>query len=323
MELNLNIPDGNQPQNSSVAPQPSTSTSTRFLNEVPLHDIARVFTSFGSQSRVTVVPIGFPQAGKSMLLSSLFRYAVRGNDTTFNVNFENKFPFDNGRRSADTMVSYFENGKIYSATAKGTLDLVGVTINPTNNTLPSLDLAFLDLAGEDIQGIKTSIKGDFTAKINAVFNGLQVDDSPIIFLLITPFDPPSMGDSLNEAHQREDALHFDFLNYLMKDQPRLFSNSKFFIIASQWDKNTNPKTTVEEFIMRYRPSMYRAVMNSDVSWGHYSVGRLLTTQDESGTLFQELVRIDSDCPARVWKRLYTVCTNKSLDKKSFWEKLFS
>ena len=80
---------------------------------------------------------------------------------------------------------------------------------------------------------------------------------------------------------------------------------------------------MENYISQFRPALHKAVKNSDVSWGEYSIGRLLTTKDEVGETFQELVRIDSDSPKRFWKRLYNVCTNKELDKKSFWEKLFS
>lgn len=321
--MKLDIDNSGSMENDSQTSS-NNASDLLFLADVPLHNIAKTFTSFGSENRVTVVPIGFPQAGKSMLLSSLFRYAVRGQDTHFNVNLENQFPFNNGRRAADTMINYFEKGKIYSATRKGTLDLVGLRINPTYDKLPTLDLAFLDLAGEDIEGIKSSNKGDFTAKINAVFNGLQVDDSPIIFVLITPFDPPSKNNfSIEEAHQHEDTLHFDFLNYLKQDQPTIFNNSKFFIIVSQWDKNTNAGLTVEKYIQKYRPAIHNSVKNSDVSWGEYTVGKLLTTKDESGNTFQELVKINSEYPARFWRRLYNVCTNKDLEKKSFWEKLFS
>lgn len=321
IKLDVNQPEETEPNEKKENP---LASNHKFLASMPLHVIARNFSSFGAENRVTVIPIGFPQAGKSMLLSSLFRYAVKGKDTLFNTNFENKFPFDNGRKAADTMVEYFENGKIYFSTAKGTLDLVGLSMNPTNPKLPTLQLAYLDLAGEDIENIKTSNRGDFTAKINAVFNGLEVDDSPVIFVLITPFDPPRLETLTSDAaHQREDTLHFDFLNYLKQDQPKLFSNSKFFIVVSQWDKNNNPKVSVEDFIKKHRPAIYNSVKNSEVTWGEYSIGKLLTTTDEEGKVFQELVKIDHDCPARFWKKLYSVCTNKGLDKKTFWEKLFS
>ena len=303
---------------------PTVERSSQFLEDIPLHDISKTFVRFNNDNRVTVIPIGFPGAGKSLFLSSLFRYARNGNDPLFAVNIENNDLFSKGRRVVDQMITYFNSGKLYDATRRGTLDLVGLSLIPTHPKLDNLKLGFLDLAGEDIENIKTSNKGDFTAKINAVFNGLSLDNSPIIFTLLTPFDPPKRNSSsIEEAHHNEDTLHFDFLNYLIQNQPEIFNNSKFFIIVSQWDKNKNSKQNVESYIREFRPAIYGLIKNKNVIWGEYSIGKLLETKDESNRLFQELVLINSDYPRRFWNMLYKVCVKKSLDKKSFWQKLFS
>ena len=49
-----------------------------FLADIPLQEIAEVFAHFGSEEagRVTVIPIGFPAAGKSLFLSSLLALAA-------------------------------------------------------------------------------------------------------------------------------------------------------------------------------------------------------------------------------------------------------
>jgi hypothetical protein len=123
----------------------------------------------------------------------------------------------------------------------------------SSDLLPQLNLAFLDLAGEDIKKIKTNEGAEFSSKINAVFNGLKVNNSPVVFALITPFEPAQKdNESLQNAHDREDALHYDFLNYMQQNQPVLLRNSTFFIIVSQWDKNTNAKIDVETFIREKR-----------------------------------------------------------------------
>ncbi len=298
----------------------------QFLADIPLSQIAGEFAQFASDNRVTIVPIGFPQAGKSLFLSSLLHFASKGDGTLFRTNFENQFPFDKGRIAADEMISYFTKGDIYSSTAKGSLDLVGVNLTPNNPKLPGLKLAFLDLAGDDIENIKTSNKSDFTDKINAVFNGLQVDKSPIVFALITPFLPPkqSLADSnsIRNAHDREDTLLYDFLNYLKQEQPNVLEHSKIFIIVSQWDKNSDATLSITDFIERYRPSVFNYVKRLNVVWGSYSVGSLLVQKDEDDTVFQKLITRNQDYPARFWNKLYKVCTNKHLDKQSFWEKLF-
>lgn len=317
-DLNLNI--DNTPPNGDDS---NGQSNTDFLANIDLHDVARVFTNFTRDNRILVIPIGFPQAGKSLMLSSLMYYARRGDDTLFRTNVERDFPYNRGVLAVDDMVSFFDRGDLYDATQQGTLDLIGINISPSKAKLPQLKLAFLDLAGEDIKNIKTSERGAFTDKINAVFNGLKIDNSPVIFTLITPYEPARLsGESMQNAHDREDSLHYDFLNYIKVSQPQLLQNTKFFIIVSQWDKNPNQKENVEDFIKRYRPSIYNYVKDSGAVWGSYSVGKLLETPMSDGTVRQEIVRINYDFPSRFWAKLYHICTNKSLDGKNWFSKLF-
>lgn len=298
-------------------------TESKFLEDIPLHDISRVFTKFNNENRITIIPIGFPGAGKSLFLSSLFRYARNGTDPLFSISLENNFPYEKGRQVVDQMITYFDSGKIYEATRKGTLDLIGLKLIPTHAELPEVNFGFLDLAGEDIEKIKTSNNGDFTKKINAVFNGLKIHNSPIIFTLITPFAPPKKSESSeDQEHRDEDALHADFLNYLSQEQPDIYNNCKFFVIVSQWDKNRNPNLTIEEFMYNNRPAVHGLIKNKNVVWGQYSIGKLLETTDEQNRVFQELVDINSDYPQRLWNKIYKICTTKELNKKTFWEKLF-
>jgi len=320
MDINIDPNNLNLEQSANM----QTKISSKFLEAIPLHDISKVFVRFNRENRTTIIPIGFPGAGKSLFLSSLFRYAQKGKDPSFSISLENNDHFLKGRQVVDQMITYFDSGKLYDATRKGTLDLVGLTLIPTHPKLDNLKLGFLDLAGEDIANIKISNKGDFTQKINAVFNGLKLDKSPIIFTLITPFTPREhKSNSQEKAHQDEDILHFDFLNFLSENQPEIFENSKFFIIVSQWDKNKNPNLTVESYISENRPSVYGLIKNKNIIWGEYSIGSLLETTDENKITFQELVIINHEYPQKLWNMLYKVCTNNELNEKSFWQKLFS
>ena len=297
-----------------------------FLANIPLQEIAEIFAHFGNQDRVTVIPIGFPQAGKSLFLSSLLYYAKSASsERLFRISPESKFPFDKGRIAFDEMVDYFNKGILYSATQSGTIDLIGLDLIPTNEKLNTIKFSFLDLAGEDIEKIKISHSGEFTGKIKAVLNGLQVNDAPIIFTLLTPIEPAGSNEygSNNEAHNREDTLHFDFLTFLEKEQPNIFKQAKLFIIVSQWDKNKDEKLTVQDYIKNHRPAIYNFVKNLNVVWGSYSVGKLLVQSDESGKSYQKLITKNEDYPERLWKKLYQITAGEDLDKKSFWQKLFS
>jgi|688.fasta_scaffold235604_2 hypothetical protein len=300
----------------------SSKNSSQIAN-LNVHEIAKVFTEFKKDNRIAVIPIGFPQAGKSLMISSLMHYARKCEDVLFKTTLENNSIFSSGRVVVDSMVDLFgKPDSLIGSTEAGTLDLIGINIKPTNIKLPNLNLGFLDLAGEDIKNIKTSEGSTFTDKINAIFNGLKIDNTPIIFLLITPFEPAVLdGETIQDAHDREDTLHYDFLNYIEVSQPQLLRNSKFFIIVSQWDKNPNDKDNVEDFIREYRPSIYGFVKNSPVVWGEYSVGQILVS-NVNGINFSSLVRRNIVYPSRFWKKLYTVCTGKNLDQKTWLEKLF-
>lgn len=323
-DLNLDIEGVNEaPKKRKTKETIENSSEQRSqLADLDVQKIAKEFTRFSKDNRVVVIPIGFPQAGKSLLLSSLMYYARKSEDTLFKTRLENDFPFDGGRIVVDQMINRFDKGQVFDANAKGSLDLIGITIQPTKSKLPNLSLGFLDLAGEDIKNIKTSEGANFTEKIDAIFNGLKIDNTPIIFTLITPFKPAILADeSIQDAHDREDTLHYDFLNYMEVNQPQLIKNSKFFIVVSQWDKNPNEKDNVEDFIRNNRPSIYGFVKNTPVIWGEYSIGQLLVSK-ANGVNVQEIVRINYDYPSRFWKKLYNICTNQNLDHKTWVEKLF-
>jgi len=253
----------------------------RFLHDLTTHEIAKTFTGFTKDKRILIMPIGFAQAGKSLFLSSLMYYARKGQETLFRSNIKTDFPYNNGHVAVDEMISSFDKGRLYKTNRKGTLDLIGIDITPSNPKRPKLNLAFLDLAGDDIQSIKTDEKKRFTENINAVFEGMKIDNSPIIFTLITPFEPVIRdGESLDDAHRREDALHYDFLNYIKEKQSAILKSAKFFIIISQWDINQDENLQAEHYIREYRPSIYTYVKNLDVVWGSYSVGKILETRGE-------------------------------------------
>ncbi len=296
------------------------------VNELGGHEIATEFSNLKALDYVTVIPIGFPNAGKTLWLASILSYAKNTTSPLFSITRQRQFPFNGGFRVADELDNNFKRGgNLPGRTITGTLDIFGLNILPTKEKLKKLNLAFLDLAGEDIQKIRTSVRGDFSSKIKAIFNGLGIDKSPIIFVLITPFAPPAKkGQSISDAHKDEDSLHSDFLNYLQVDEPELMKHSKFFIVVSQWDKNTDQKLSVENFIKNNRPSLYSIVKNVSVIWGNYSIGKILETYNESdGTINANLATIDKVSPERFWKKIYQVCTGRELDEKTWWEKLFS
>lgn len=299
-----------------------------FSEDLTLTELAQYFSSLDDKGfDATLIPIGFPAAGKSMLLSSLLWYAQKGG-APFTQDVLDLEYFKEGSIVLRNMVDRFSaDGNLYQATARGTLDLIGIDISPIKSSIPPIRLAFLDLAGEDVKNIDTLNGGEFTAKIDAVLNGLQINNSPVIFMLITPFNPAKYSTDSKvsdiEGHQREDALHYSFLNYLEQHQPNLVSSSNIIMIVSQWDMNPNPNLSVEEYIQKNRPSVHNYIKNKNVYYGQYSIGKILNQKEKTGETSQRIASRNSFYPDKLWKEIYYQITGTELDKKSLWQRLFS
>lgn len=330
MDINLDIDETNN--SSGMKNKPEENNDSKLMQPKPnlesisnldIQSIARIFSKLSSDKRRIIIPIGFPQAGKSLFISSLIHYAITGTRSLFSVVIEENNYFKSGRQRADDMNHLFESGKIIGANKSNTLDLIGLTIKPKNQKLKSLDIALLDLAGEDIKKIKSSEGAKFTENINAIFNGLNVDNTPVIFTLITPWQPPILdNETLSDAHNREDTLHFDFLNYLQTKQKAIFENAEFFLIVSQWDLNPNQEEDVEVYIEKNRPATYNTLKSMSVEWGHYSIGKILESKIDNITV-QEIIRKNYEYPNRLWDRIYYKCTKTKLNSKTWFEKILS
>lgn len=291
-------------------------------------ELAQLFSSLGRENNsAVVIPIGFPAAGKSMWLSSLFWYASSGG-APFSIDPISHSIYAKGDDKRQEMVTKFSNqGDLIPVNIKGTLDLIRLQLDPNKPKIPNLDLTLLDLAGEDISRIEKSNGREFTDKIETVFNGLQVNNSRVIFVLLTPFKPARLDTDSRvsdlEGHNREDKLHVTFLQYLSQKQPNLYANSKVFMIVSQWDTNSDPALRVEDYIRINRPQVFNYIQNKDVIYGEYSIGRVLTQNERDGTISQSIAYRDENYPYRFWKEMYVQITGHDLDKKPWWQRLFS
>ena len=314
--------------NSGQQAAPSETYDTISIENLSNTELAQLFSSLGRENNsAVVIPIGFPAAGKSMWLSSLFWYASSAG-APFSIEPISNGVYAKGEDKRQEMVTKFSNqGDLIPVNIKGTLDLIRLTLEPNKNGIPKLDLTLLDLAGEDISRIEKNNGREFTEKIETVFNGLQVNNSRVIFVLLTPFRPARLDTDSRvsdlEGHNREDKLHVTFLQYLSQKQPNLYANSKVFMIVSQWDTNSNPALRVEDYIRNNRPQVFSYIQNKDVIYGEYSIGRVLTQGERDGSISQSIAYRDEVYPYRFWKEMYVQITGRDLDKKPWWQRLFS
>jgi hypothetical protein len=287
----------------------SKAQNREFLADLGIHGIAEIFARLSQENRTLVIPIGLPQAGKSLLLSSLLYYTLKGQDTLFWVNFENDFPYDRGRIAINKMIECLDKGVLYGTTRKGTFDLMGINITPAKPKLPVLRLAFLDLAGEDLECMmpNSPLPLPLRPEINEIFHSCEYWDFSPVFCIVTPFRPL-------KGHETENVFHQTFLSYIRTYYPVLASRCKIIIIVSQWDVNPErEKVRIDEYIREFRPALFSLIKGKWYRYGEFSVGRIYER-----TVFS----ISVHYPQNFWNTLYSIATGKSLNPKPFWKKLF-
>lgn len=289
----------------------------KVFSDVSEHDISREIFKICSENYFTVIPIGFRAAGKTMLMSSIFRFADRHPTKPFKVVPHGHYPFNGGFKIRDLMVTNFDTGTLMGRTSDGTLDLFGLALEPNHHKLDKVKFNFIDVSGEDISKIKVSQDAQLTKKLKAVFAALELDSSPSVFLLITPFTTNEVNGDLDE-----DTLQSNFINFLKTDYPTLYNTSRVFLMVTKWDQNKDPKYTVENFIRDKRPSLYSAISGTNAVYGAYSIGKVLETR-EGDVIKGNLVERNDEYPWRFWDKLYQNYTGKSLIYKTWWQRLFS
>ncbi|HLO54368.1 MAG TPA: hypothetical protein VK169_08775 [Saprospiraceae bacterium] len=309
---------GNE-ENQSGNQEKPTKSSRIPLAELSQRNIMEIFDNLNQEGRQILIPIGFPKAGKSLFLSSLLYYSQRYTDKKWTAMDLTEYPYDKGNISRDTMVKYFDDKEAYPSTEIGTLDLIGIDMEPNKKGLPILKLAFVDLAGEDLQEIKSDNKGKFNPKIEGILKACELGKP--IFCLITPYKPVK-GDKV------EDTLHQNFINYIKVNMPDLYNVSKFIVIVSQWDKiPVNENLEVEKYIKQFRPSLDNAIKsrNAKIVYGEFSVGKVVDTFDDKNDPVVFIQRLDFHYPHNFWNNLYKLATGKSFEGQGlfrFFKKLF-
>lgn len=311
---------------SEVDGKESEENTNTLRNQSP-SSIAKIFAYVSKKSpeRVLIVPIGFPNAGKSMFLSSLV-YHARKTDLLFTE--ESTEPFTYTKVLTDKWVKSLEDSKWVSPTRVGDISLLGLKLAPSwtngkydNKKNPyEIKLALLDLAGEDIEKIKVSNNHEFSDRIDAIFRGMNVFKTQTIFVLLTPYN--NIGDEDNdEYHKNEDTLMYDFLKYMKEKEPEIHKNAQYLVLVSKWSECKNPEVEVPEFLKEYRPQLYNIINGSNVEYSNYSVGNILNTK-VNGVLHSEIIDIEYKSPRKIWKKIYNYCTDRDLEHKSIFSKMF-
>lgn len=313
-------------QNEDDSSKSIKGKNPKLISKLSQQEIIRFFNTLHKEKRKIIIPVGFPKAGKSLFLSSLLYYCAKDPHKPFlTKNLESEY-YLAGHHARNQMVKYFNEREAYPANKAGTIDLIGVDIEPKKKSLPKLRLGVLDLAGEDLEKILL----DEREAINDTLDGILKACNKVgaVFCLITPYRKNEFKKSGEDASYRsdeeEDQLQSDFINYLKNNHQGLLSNSQFIVLVTQWDENNEEDMkSVEQYIEERRPGLHGAIHSDfNLVYGAYSVGDVIETKDSEGKEYILISEIDSDYPKEFWSNLYTILTGKKF-KSGFWNWLKS
>lgn len=292
------------------------------LAEKSAQEILKTFAAISNSGTAIIIPIAFPNAGKSLFLSSLLYTGMNyGNQSGYRLRTLDVGIYKNGSGTAQTMIDTFEARQAYRRNVAGNLDIIGTRLEPLSANRNSQEFALVDLAGEDIKRLITDdMDGAGVAEYNdpkfkAILNGCAGGNT--IFCLITPYAP-------NDGDAKENELHGRFLDYIESHYPALFQNSQFIVVVSQWDKvPANIKITPIEYIQNNRKILYNILVarNSNVIYTEYSVGTIINTEDENKAEVVYITNINTTHPRKLWNHFYKQITGKDIVSNSWWDKI--
>ena len=296
--------------------------NSRALAELSAKQILEIFADISDTGTPIIIPIAFPNAGKSMFLSSLlYSGSEFGDRSGFLLQPLTSRHYKNGSGTTQHMINAFVAKKAYRRNVAGTLDIIGTKLEPHSANRNSQEFALVDLSGEDIKRLISDEEdgtgvAEFTdPKLQAILNGCAEGNT--IFCLITPFMPQD-GDA------KENELHGRFLTYIESEYPALFQNSKFIVVVAQWDKvPANKKITPIEYIQNNRRILYNKLVarNTNVVYTEYSVGTIVNTEDENNVPVAVITRINTVYPSKLWNHFYKQTTGNDIISISWWDKI--
>lgn len=256
-----------------------------------------------------IVPIGMPQAGKSMFIASLIAYAFRrtGDNSCNFVNCSSNE--DDGGVKAIT--DALDQRRVIPSTTAGFITIIDIEMTSRYRKNKKVRISLIDLAGEDIErliGRRTDEDGR-AAKIMAILAACIARKA--IFAIISPVEPGTDLGYPSDIDTAEDSAMRAFIDKLKQENPRLFSYTKFLFIVTKWDqlpRNVN----VERYLKVHRPQLYTEYKNSGKhGLLPYTVGNVVA---------ETIVSINMHSPKNFWYTLYRWCTGRHV--LPWWKRIF-
>jgi hypothetical protein len=283
------------------------------LDKLDESDILKDIAARIQHGRRLIIPIGLPQAGKSMFIASLIAYAFKRDVKEDNsCNFAHVFPREHS--GVKNITDALDKGDVLPSTRPNEITIIDLDMKSRYRKRP-IKITLIDLSGEDIERLtgKRADDSDGTAaKIEKILAACIARKA--IFAILTPVDAnmTEVGE-VSQFDTDEDTEMKMFIDKIRNNNPQLYRLTKFLMVVTKWD--TLPKRIDTAIYLKlHRNQLYNEYSSNSKSYGliPYSVGNVV-----SNTIINIILR----SPKNFWYTLYRWCTGKHV--LPWWKRIFS
>jgi len=303
-----------EPQDSNKIPKNDFKykiVGTNLLTNFSEGDILKDIALRISHGRRLIVPIGLPQAGKSMFIASLIAYAFKRTIKEDNsCNFEHIFPKESSGVKAIT--DALDKREVLPSTVSNQITIIDLDMKSRYHR-QSIKISLIDFAGEDIErliGKREDTQGT-AKKIEKILAACVAQKA--IFAIITPVDNGTVISEVSQFDKDEDNEMKSFISKLKIGNQKLYNITKLLFVVSKWDVLPQSIES-EKYIKLHRNQLHTEYVSSKNKYGlmPFSVGNVVG---------DTIIDINLRSPKKFWYTLYRWSTGKHV--LPWWKRLFS
>lgn len=286
---------------------------SHFLDKLSESEILNDIAQRIRDGRRLIIPIGLPQAGKSMFIASLIAYAFKRE-----AKEDNSCSFRHIEAREKTGIKFItdalDRNDVLPSTRPNEITIIDLDMKSRYRD-KVIRITLIDFSGEDIKALIGAQNTDNTAtidKINKILAACVARKA--IFAVLSPVDEQMTEvGQVSQFDDDEDANMNAFINKIRAENRRLYSYTKFLIVLTKWDKLPQ-NVSAETYLKKHRNQLYNEYTSNSKSYGliPYSVGNVV-----GNTIIDIVLR----SPKRFWYTLYKWCTGRHV--LPWWKRLFS
>lgn len=260
--------------------------------------------------RQLIIPIGLPQAGKSMFIASLIAYAFKRDIKDDNsCNFDHVFPKESS--GVKLITDALDKKDVLPTTGANEITIIDLDMKSRYRKRP-IKITLIDLAGEDIERLigKRPDREGTAKKIANILAACVAKKA--IFAILTPVNNNTTLGEITEFDNNEDNEMKSFISKLKSENPKLYNLTKFLFVITKWDILPH-RIDSAKFLSIHRNQLY-VEYSSSGKYGliPYSVGNVIG---------KTIIDVILHSPKNFWYTLYRWCTGKHV--LPWWKRIFS